>query len=110
MNIVVNAAQAMHGNGRLRITSRTRANKDINEISIEDTGSGIPDDLLDKIFEPFFTTKEPGEGTGLGLSVSYAIVKEHQGSIRVTSTSPAGTIFTLKFPVVMDNLTGENHG
>ncbi len=110
MNLVVNAAQAMHGSGRLRITSRTRANKDINEISIEDTGPGIPDDLLDKIFEPFFTTKEPGEGTGLGLSVSYAIVKEHQGSIRVTSTSPSGTTFTLKFPVIMDNLTGENHG
>jgi PAS domain S-box-containing protein len=110
MNIVVNAVQAMDGKGRLHITSRTRANKDINEISITDTGPGIPDSVLDKIFEPFFTTKEPGEGTGLGLSVSYAIVKEHQGSIRVTSSSPSGTTFTLKFPVVMDNLTGENHG
>ncbi len=109
MNIVVNAAQAMDGKGRLRITSRTRANKDINEISIEDTGPGIESDLLEKIFEPFFTTKETGEGTGLGLSVSYAIVKEHKGSIRVTSTSKAGTTFTLKFPVVMENLIGENH-
>lgn len=110
MNIVVNAAQAMDGKGRLRITSRTRSNKDINEISIEDTGPGIEDDLLEKIFEPFFTTKETGEGTGLGLSVSYAIVKEHKGSIRVTSTSKTGTTFTLKFPVVMENLIGENHG
>jgi PAS domain S-box-containing protein len=110
MNIVVNAAQAMDGKGRLRITSRTRANKDINEISIEDTGPGIEEDLLEKIFEPFFTTKKTGEGTGLGLSVSYAIVKEHKGSIRVTSTSKAGTTFTLKFPVVMENLIGENHG
>ncbi len=110
MNIVVNAAQAMDGKGRLRITSRTRANKDINEISIEDTGPGIENDLLEKIFEPFFTTKGTGEGTGLGLSVSYAIVKEHKGSIRVTSTSKAGTTFTLKFPVVMENLIGENHG
>ena len=110
MNIVVNAAQAMDGKGRLRITSRTRSNKDINEISIEDTGPGIKDDLLEKIFEPFFTTKATGEGTGLGLSVSYAIVKEHKGSIRVTSTSKAGTTFTLKFPVVMENLIGENHG
>ncbi len=110
MNIVVNAAQAMDGKGRLRITSRTRSNKDINEISIEDTGPGIEDDLLEKIFEPFFTTKETGEGTGLGLSVSYAIVKEHKGSIRVTSTSKAGTTFTLKFPVVMENLIGENDG
>jgi signal transduction histidine kinase len=110
MNIVVNAAQAMDGKGRLRITSRTRANKDINEISVEDTGPGIEEDLLEKIFEPFFTTKKTGEGTGLGLSVSYAIVKEHKGSIRVTSTSKAGTTFTLKFPVVMENLIGENHG
>jgi PAS domain S-box-containing protein len=110
MNIVVNAVQAMDGKGRLRITSRTRSNKDINEISIEDTGPGIEDDLLEKIFEPFFTTKETGEGTGLGLSVSYAIVKEHKGSIRVTSTSKTGTTFTLKFPVVMENLIGENHG
>ncbi|EKD38235.1 MAG: PAS/PAC sensor signal transduction histidine kinase [uncultured bacterium] len=110
MNIVVNAAQAMEGNGRLRITSRTRANKDINEIAIEDTGPGIADELLGKIFDPFFTTKATGEGTGLGLSVSYAIVKEHKGSIRVTSTSPSGTTFTLRFPVVMENLTGENHG
>jgi two-component system, NtrC family, sensor kinase len=110
MNIVVNAAQAMDGKGRLRITSRTRSNKDINEISIEDTGPGIEDDLLEKIFEPFFTTKATGEGTGLGLSVSYAIIKEHKGSIRVTSTSKAGTTFTLKFPVVMENLIGENDG
>jgi len=110
MNIVVNAAQAMEGRGRIRITSRTRANKDINEVAIEDTGPGIPDELLEKIFDPFFTTKATGDGTGLGLSVSYAIVKEHKGSIRVTSSSPAGTVFTLRFPVVMENLTGENHG
>lgn len=110
MNIVVNAAQAMEGRGRIRITSRTRANKDINEVAIEDTGPGIPEELLEKIFDPFFTTKATGEGTGLGLSVSYAIIKEHKGSIRVTATSPEGTTFTLRFPVVMDNLTGENHG
>jgi two-component system, NtrC family, sensor kinase len=110
MNIVVNAAQAMEGNGRLCITSRTRANNDINEITIEDSGPGVDKDLLEKIFEPFFTTKAAGKGTGLGLSVSYAIVKEHKGSIRVTSSSETGTTFTLKFPVVMENLTGENHG
>ncbi len=110
MNIVVNAVQAMDGNGRLCITSRVRANNDINEITIEDTGPGIEEELLEKIFEPFFTTKAAGEGTGLGLSVSYAIVKEHKGSIRVTSSPETGTTFTLRFPVVMENLTGENHG
>ncbi len=109
MNIVVNAVQAMEGNGRLCITTRTRANHDINEITIQDSGPGIEHELLEKIFDPFFTTKAAGEGTGLGLSVSYAIVKEHKGSIRVTSSPETGTTFTLRFPVVMDNLTGENH-
>ncbi len=110
MNIVVNAVQAMAGKGQLRITSRTRANQDINEILIEDSGPGIDNDLLEKIFDPFFTTKAAGEGTGLGLSVSYAIVKEHKGSIRVTSSPETGTTFTLRFPVVMETMTGENHG
>ncbi len=109
MNIIVNAVQAMEGNGRLCITSRTRANHDINEITIQDSGPGIENELLEKIFDPFFTTKAAGEGTGLGLSVSYAIVKEHKGSIRVSSSPETGTTFTLRFPVVMDNLTGENH-
>ena len=110
MNIIVNGVQAMEGNGRLHITSRTRANQDINEITIQDSGPGIDDELLEKIFDPFFTTKATGEGTGLGLSVSYAIVKEHKGSIRVTSSPETGTTFTLRFPVVMETLTGENHG
>ncbi len=110
MNIVVNAVQAMDGNGSLRIISRTRANNDINEIAIQDSGPGIDNNLLEKIFDPFFTTKATGEGTGLGLSVSYAIVKEHKGSIRVTSSPETGTTFTLRFPVVMETMTGENHG
>ena len=109
MNIVVNAAQAMQGQGRLRITSRTRAHRDINEIAVEDTGPGIPEEMIDKIFEPFFTTKEPGEGTGLGLSVSYAIVKEHKGTIRVASAPGRGTTFTLRFPVAMESMPGEHH-
>lgn len=109
MNIIVNAAQAMEGEGKISITSRTRANQDINEIIFQDTGPGIEKDLLEKIFDPFFTTKELGEGTGLGLSVSYAIVKEHKGSIRVKSSPETGTMFTLRFPVVMETLIGENH-
>jgi two-component system, NtrC family, sensor kinase len=109
MNIVINAAQAMEGHGTLRIISRTRANQDIDEIQISDTGPGIDESLQEKIFDPFFTTKVTGEGTGLGLSVSYAIVKEHKGSIRVTSTPGSGATFTLRFPAVMENLIGENH-
>jgi len=110
MNIVINGVQAMEGNGKLHITSRTRANRDISEITIQDSGPGIDHEHLEKIFDPFFTTKATGEGTGLGLSVSYAIVKEHKGSIRVSSTPEAGTTFTLRFPVVMETMTGENHG
>lgn len=108
LNIVVNAAQAMGGKGQLDIISRARANHDINEVIIRDNGPGIDQDQIEKIFEPFFTTKATGEGTGLGLSVSYAIVKEHKGSIRVSSELGEGTTFTLKFPAVMENPIGEN--
>jgi PAS domain S-box-containing protein len=110
MNIIVNAAQAMDGHGRLVITSKVRANHDMAEITIQDSGHGIPPELHEKIFDPFFSTKATGEGSGLGLSVSYAIVKEHKGTIRVTSTPEKGTTFSLRFPVVMETLMGENHG
>jgi two-component system NtrC family sensor kinase len=109
MNLLVNAAQAMEGNGTIQITSRSRANKGVNEILIRDSGPGIAADLLEKIFEPFFTTKTTGEGTGLGLSVSYAIVKEHKGTIRAISSADEGTTFTLKFPAVVDTLMGESY-
>jgi two-component system, NtrC family, sensor kinase len=109
LNIVINGAQAMEGRGRLNIKTRTRANHDINEIIINDTGPGILKEHIDQIFEPFFTTKTTGEGTGLGLSVSYAIVKEHNGSIRASSEPGEGTTFTLRFPAVLETLIGEHH-
>lgn len=109
MNLLVNAAQAMEGNGTLSITSRPRANNEINEVLIRDSGPGIPEELLGKIFDPFFTTKSTGEGTGLGLSVSYAIVKEHKGIIRASSSPESGTTFALRFPAVVDTLMGEDH-
>lgn len=109
LNIVVNGAQAMEGRGQINITTRTRANHDINEMIITDNGPGIDKDIVDQIFEPFFTTKATGEGTGLGLSVSYAIVKEHKGSIRVSSEIHEGTTFTLRFPAVMENVIGEEN-
>jgi len=109
MNILVNGAQSMPTGGKLTIATRNRANREIAEILISDTGRGIDPELREKIFDPFFTTKKPGEGTGLGLSVSYAIVKEHHGSIRVTESSPSGTTFALRFPAVQETPTGENH-
>lgn len=109
LNIIVNGAQAMDGRGEMKLISRSRANQDINELIIKDNGPGIEKDLLEQIFEPFFTTKVPGEGTGLGLSVSYAIIKEHKGSIRATSEIDEGTTFTLRFPAVIDTLIGEDN-
>ncbi|WP_136797819.1 ATP-binding protein [Desulfosediminicola ganghwensis] len=102
MNIMVNSAQAMEYGGTLTITTRNRAGRELAELLIKDSGHGITPDQQKKIFDPFFTTKKPGEGTGLGLSVSYAIVKEHQGTIRVIESSPSGTTFSLRFPAVQD--------
>lgn len=69
------------------------------EISVSDNGPGIPDNIKDKIFQPFFTTKPTGQGTGLGLSLSYDIIKAHGGDIKVQSTVGQGTTFTIRIPV-----------
>jgi len=68
-------------------------------ISIQDNGKGIPEEILPKIFEPFFTTKNVGEGTGLGLWVSYGIIKSFQGTITVQSIEGEGTTFTISLPL-----------
>lgn len=98
MNLLVNAAQAIEKQGTIKI--KTWNGDGTINISISDTGSGIPGDMLDKIFEPFYTTKPVGKGTGLGLSIVYDIVKKHNGNIRVESDVGSGTVFTLKIPVV----------
>jgi signal transduction histidine kinase len=69
------------------------------EIRVEDNGNGIPEKVKEKIFQPFFTTKPTGQGTGLGLSLSYDIIKAHGGEIRVESKEGEGTEFIIKFPV-----------
>lgn len=98
MNLVVNAAHAI-GNERGTITITTRkAGEDI-EIEIRDTGCGIPAENLAKIFDPFFTTKPVGQGTGLGLSLSYGIIQKHAGNISVRSTIDSGTTFVLRIPI-----------
>ena len=71
---------------------------------LEDTGTGIPSDILNKIFDPFFTTKPPGKGTGLGLSVSYGIIRDDNGEIIVESTPGKPTRFIVSLPT-----EGGNH-
>jgi signal transduction histidine kinase len=78
---------------------RTTAQNGSVEVEVTDTGVGIPRELINRIFDPFFTTKASGRGTGLGLSVSYGIIKEHAGKIEVRSTPGKGTAFRLEFPV-----------
>lgn len=106
INLIVNARQAMDEGGQLYITVRSNTEEGWAEVSVRDTGGGIPADKLHDIFKPFFTTKvadEQGQGgTGLGLSLCKDIIEAHQGRIRVESAIGKGTTFTLKFP-----LTGE---
>jgi signal transduction histidine kinase/HAMP domain-containing protein len=98
-NLVLNAVQAMPDGGRLTVMDKLSEDKKSLEISFADTGEGISEENLSKIFEPFFTTKKVGQGTGLGLSVSYGIVKEHGGDIQVESTVGKGTTFTVILPL-----------
>ncbi len=113
MNLVVNARDAMPDGGEIRIEtesvhlketlSRDRATIDPGEyvtVKVRDQGGGIPQDKLQKVFEPFYTTKRTGEGTGLGLSTAYGIIKQSDGYIFVDSTVGSGTEFILYFPAV----------
>jgi len=98
LNLFLNARDAMPTGGVLEV--KTAAHTGGVEIEVADTGNGIPRDHIHKIFDPFFTTKPGGRGTGLGLSVSYGIIKEHAGKIDVRSTPGRGTSFHLEFPAV----------
>ncbi|MDQ7915199.1 ATP-binding protein [Pseudomonas sp. 102515] len=107
LNLLKNAAQAIHlrddeEEGEYgRITLRTKLRGGWAEIQVEDNGIGIPEDICKRIFEPFFTTKEVGQGTGLGLSVSYFIItNNHKGQMEVHSTPGVGTCFTLRLPLI----------
>jgi two-component system, NtrC family, sensor kinase len=108
MNILVNAQQAIEEDGRITVRSRLRTDKKMPgcvqitpaiEITISDTGCGIPEANLQRIFDPFFTSKEVGKGTGLGLSVSYGIVRAHGGEIEVESAVGEGSTFRICLPV-----------
>jgi PAS domain S-box-containing protein len=97
MNLLVNAAQAIEERGRIAI--RTHCDGTHVVIEVQDTGSGIPPENLQRIFEPFFTTKPVGKGTGLGLSLSWGIVQRHKGSIEVRSESGQGSTFRVTLPI-----------
>jgi two-component system, NtrC family, sensor kinase len=97
MNLVANSIDAIEGEGAIRIaTGRTG---DHYEISVSDTGCGIPEDLRERVLEPFFTTKPVGQGTGLGLSIAYSIVRKHKGTLTMTAARGGGTLATIRIPL-----------
>jgi signal transduction histidine kinase len=99
MNIILNAAQAMEGSGKLTLKTCRAADSENITIEISDTGPGIAEEDLPQIFDPFFTTKEEGKGTGLGLSLVYNIVENHDGSITTRSKIGQGTTFIIELPI-----------
>jgi two-component system NtrC family sensor kinase len=111
-NLLLNAQHAMPDGGRITLTTRLLPKlgefSGCVEVVVEDNGSGIEAESLNRVFEPFFTTKESGKGTGLGLSVSFGIVKEHGGDITVSSELGGGTRFTVILP--LDNTSTGSTG
>ena len=100
INLIMNAKHAMGNSGRLTVSTKHRKKSQQMVIRLADTGHGIEPKDLPRIFDPFFTTKPTGEGTGLGLSVSYGIIKNHGGDIQVDSMRGQGATFTIVLPVV----------
>jgi len=111
MNLVLNARDALGGKGRVSLRTGTAVLSEAEAlehhrskgacvfVEVEDTGPGIPPELLDKVFDPFFTTKEKGKGTGLGLAMVRAIVQQHDGVLQVASEPGQGTRFRVLLPV-----------
>jgi two-component system, NtrC family, sensor kinase len=118
MNMLVNAQQAIDGQGRITIGTRVCANRrsvapgekpvPMAELWVADTGCGIPKENLTRIFDPFFTSKEVGKGTGLGLAVSHGIVKAHGGTIEVESTVGVGSVFHVFLPLADNSIKTRN--
>jgi signal transduction histidine kinase len=106
MNLLLNAAEATAGGGRITVSAAKLAYVESLEIRVSDTGCGIAADVLPHVFEPFFTTKL-GRGTGLGLSISYAYMRSHGGDMRVDSVVGRGTTVTLTLPLRTDELTDQ---
>ncbi|WP_413835495.1 ATP-binding protein [Desulfobacula sp.] len=106
INLVINAADAMNGSGTITLT--TYKEKAIGKVFLEikDKGEGIPHENLSKIFDPFFTTKDVGKSTGLGLSIVYGLIEEHEAKISVKKTGSQGTTFIIEFPMYVASKDG----
>jgi two-component system, NtrC family, sensor kinase len=98
VNLCVNAAHAMEGQPNQKIWVRGKVDDDFVVITVEDSGKGIPEDVLESIWNPFFTTKEVGKGTGLGLSICQNIIEEHGGTISAGNVPGGGAVFTIRLP------------
>ena len=103
MNIIINAAEAMDGKGKLSLRTSMNTDRTHIEIKISDTGHGIKEEDKKRLFEPFFSTKEVGKGTGLGLAISYSIIQKHQGTIEVESQEGKGSAFIVKLPIMKES-------
>lgn len=108
MNLLVNAGQAIQGNGDITISTACHENEIWVEIA--DTGQGIPPEHLNRLFEPFFTTKPVGKGTGLGLSISKGIIEKHHGRLEVSSILGQGSRFRVVLPLHLEQLLMESAG
>lgn len=99
MNIILNAADAMEGNGRITVETSLTDDGQKVLVQISDTGPGIKEEALPHLFEPFYTTKEEGKGTGLGLSVAYGVIENHGGKISARNLAEGGARFTIELPL-----------
>ncbi|HSK11894.1 MAG TPA: ATP-binding protein, partial [Phnomibacter sp.] len=107
LNLINNAFYAVDerkrqiaGNYEPTVTVSTKKTENAIQITVKDNGNGVPQNVLDKIFQPFFTTKPTGQGTGLGLSLSYDIVRAHSGELKVETKEGEGSAFIISLPVV----------
>ncbi len=99
MNLLMNACHAIKDGGRVEISTTYSDKERAIYVQVRDTGCGIAPNVIDRIWDPFFTTKEVGKGVGLGLALTYNIVKRHGGEITVESRVGEGTQFTVLLPV-----------
>lgn len=109
-NVYNNSIDAMPNGGMITISTKLESTGKNTEIvlEVEDSGTGIASELLSKVFDPFFSTKKDGHGTGLGLATAYGVVKKHEGEIRITQTSPAGTKIQIRLPAVKKLTQADN--